>query len=279
MNAKNAKETIAEINCIQGFIRVCNDGWEQGWHERNGGNLTYLLSEEDINECRPFFDTQRSWVEMGVTDATLAGRFFMATGSGKYFRNVILSPEENIGIVEINELGSAWRIVWGLLNNACPTSEFPAHYMNHVVRYKATGGTNRVIYHAHPINITSMTYILPLTARDFSRALWQSETECAVVFPNGIGVVDWLVPGSTEIALATCKLMEEYTAAVWAFHGLFCAGVDFDEAFGLMHTIEKAAEIYMTILGSGRPILHTITDDKLKILADAFGLKLNPDFI
>ena len=28
---------------VKGFIRMANDGWEQGWHERNGGNLSYCL--------------------------------------------------------------------------------------------------------------------------------------------------------------------------------------------------------------------------------------------
>ena len=35
--------TIYEIPCVKGFIRMCNDGWLQGWHERNGGNLTYRM--------------------------------------------------------------------------------------------------------------------------------------------------------------------------------------------------------------------------------------------
>ncbi len=25
--------TIYEIPCVKGFIRMCNDGWLQGWHE------------------------------------------------------------------------------------------------------------------------------------------------------------------------------------------------------------------------------------------------------
>ncbi len=36
--------TIYEIPCVKGFIRMCNDGWLQGWHERNGGNLTYRMT-------------------------------------------------------------------------------------------------------------------------------------------------------------------------------------------------------------------------------------------
>ena len=38
-------------------------------------------------------------------------------------------------------------------------------------------GVYRVIYHAHTPNLIAMTYVLPLTARDFTRALWQSATE------------------------------------------------------------------------------------------------------
>jgi len=270
---------VRDIPCINNFIRTCTDGWDLDWHERNGGNLTYLMSAEDTAACKPLFSTPREWVQMGVSDTELAGRYFITTGGGKFFRNVALCPEENIGIVEIDDAGGAWRIVWGLVNNAAPTSEFPSHYMNHVVRFRATGGANRVIYHAHPTNIIAMTFILPLYARDFSRALWKSANECSVVFPQGVGVVPWYVPGGAEIAVATCKVMEDFTAAVWAFHGLFCAGESFDEAFGLMHTIEKAAEIYMTVVSSGKPVLQTITDDNLRKLAKELDLKVNQAFL
>ena len=43
--------TIYEIPCVKGFIRMCNDGWLQGWHERNGGNLTYRMTGEDVAAC------------------------------------------------------------------------------------------------------------------------------------------------------------------------------------------------------------------------------------
>ena len=37
---------MTEIPAVRGFIRMCTDGWEQGWHERNGGNLTYRMKPE-----------------------------------------------------------------------------------------------------------------------------------------------------------------------------------------------------------------------------------------
>ena len=34
---------------------------------------------------------------------------------------------------------------------------------------------------------------------------------------------------------------KKYDAAIWAHHGMFCSGEDFDLTFGLMHTVEKSA--------------------------------------
>ena len=256
-------------------------GWLQGWHERNGGNLTYRMTEEDVAACRPYFDAEpRAWVNMGVQADNLAGEYFITTGSGKFFRNVEPDPIHSIGIVEINDKGDSWRIVWGLADGARPTSEFPSHFMNHSVRKAATNGANRVIYHCHATNVIALTYILPLTDRDFTRALWQSATECPVVFPEGVGVCPWMVPGGADIAMATSEKMKIYQAAVWAQHGLFASGPDFDITFGLAHTIEKSAEIYVKVLSMGGGLIRqTITDDDLRAIARDFGVTLNENFL
>ena len=269
---------ILDIKVIKDYIRMCNDGWEQGWHERNGGNLTYRMKPEEVEECKPYFSYEKPWVNMGVKAENLKNEYFISTGSGKFFRNVILEPQENICIVEINDAGDSYRIVWGLVKGGRPTSEFPSHYLNHSVRAAATNYEHRVIYHAHPVNLIAMTFITPLTAKDFSLALWRSATECPIVFPEGVGVVDWMVPGGADIAMATSELMKKYDAAVWAHHGLFCSGPDFDITFGLMHTIEKSAEIYLKVLSSGQPVLQTITDEQLLSVQEDFGVTLNKEF-
>lgn len=272
-------DVISQVPAMTGFIRMCSDGWLQGWHERNGGNLTYRMTEGDVASCKPFFHMPETWVPMGVQAKNLAGEYFITTGSGKFFRNVEADPTHSIGIVEINDAGDAWRIVWGLEGGAKPTSELPTHFMNHSVRKEATDGANRVIYHCHATNVIALTYILPLTDRDFTRALWQSATECPVVFPEGVGVCPWMVPGGAEIAMATSELMKKYPAAIWAQHGLFVSGADYDTTFGLAHTIEKSAEIYWKVLATGKPVFQTITDEALRAIARDFGVKLNEEFL
>ena len=55
--AKGAVSGVAveQQGFVKGFVRLCNDGWEQGWHERNGGNATHRLTPEDGASCRSVF--------------------------------------------------------------------------------------------------------------------------------------------------------------------------------------------------------------------------------
>ncbi|MEE0955101.1 MAG: rhamnulose-1-phosphate aldolase [Eubacterium sp.] len=274
--------SILGVKVMEDYMRMCENGVRQGWHERNGGNLTYRMKEDEVAECRPYFKkVPGEWVKMGVQADNLKNEFFISTGSGKFLSNVNLEPQNSMCIVEINDAGDSYRIVWGLEAGGRPTSEFPTHFMNHSVRKRVTDGANRVIYHAHTPYVIALTYVLPLKSEVFTRMLWKSATECCVVFPGGVAVVPWMVPGGPEIAKATCKEMEHFDAAIWAFHGLFVSGPDFDTAFGLMHTIEKAAEIASIALAAcnGGPLRQAITDDQLRQIGKAFGVTLNEDVL
>ena len=160
------------VKAIEGFVRMCSDGFNQGWHERNGGNLTYRMTDDEVNEASVYFyDTPSDWVDLGITADNLAGEYFIATGSGKFMRNVELDPEDNICIAQLNGAGNKYRVVWGLKNGGRPTSEFPSHLLNHSVKKAATNGEHRVIYHAHTPSVIALTYVLPLDAKSFTNVL------------------------------------------------------------------------------------------------------------
>lgn len=271
--------SLNDLDFMKGFMRMCEDGWLQGWHERNGGNLSYRMTASETAQAMPLCDRTAPWRPLGVAVPELSGELFAVTGTGRYFRNVPLAPDRNVCLVEIGADGETYRVVKGGEAGVEPTSELPTHLTCHAIRKAETGGRDRVIYHAHPTNIVAMTFVLPVTARDITRALWQSETECAVVFPGGVGAVEWMVPGGDEIAVRTAELMHEYSAVVWAQHGLFAAGADFDTAFGLMHTIEKAAEIYLCALHTGMPFINAISDEGIRAINRKYGGKLREEFL
>ncbi|HPU62549.1 MAG TPA: rhamnulose-1-phosphate aldolase [Mobilitalea sp.] len=270
---------VLESTFAKGFIRMANDGWEQGWHERNGGNLSYRIKPEEIDMVKEDLDTDRGWAKIGTTVPELAGEYFLVTGTTKYFRNIASNPEDSIGIIEIDNKGEKYRIRWGFAGGGRPTSELPTHLMNHEVKKIATNGKHRVIYHAHTTNIIALTFVLPLKDEVFTRELWEMATECPVVFPEGVGVIPWMVPGGRDIAVATSELMKKYNIAIWAHHGTFCSGEDFDSTFGLMHTVEKSAEILVKVLSMSPKKLQTITSENFRALAKDFNLDLPERFL
>lgn len=270
---------VTDSKIVQGFIRMADDGFKQGWHERNGGNLSYRMKDAEVEEIKDNFNDNHAWDEIGTEVPSLAGEYFIVTGSGKYMRNVILDPEANICIIKIDETGTKYKIIWGLCDGGRPTSELPSHLMNHAVKKEVTDGRYRVIYHAHTTNTIALTFVLPLDDKVFTRELWEMATECPVVFPDGIGVVPWMVPGGRDIAIATSKLMREYDVAIWAHHGMFAAGEDFDLTFGLMHTVEKSAEILVKVLSMTDHKRQTITPDNFRDLARDFHVTLPEKFL
>lgn len=257
---------------------MCQMGFDQGWHERNGGNLSYRLKDEEADAIRNDLDDPKDWKEIGISVPALGNEYFLVTGSGKYFGNVKDDPENNVCVIELNDEGTKYRIVWGLESGGVPTSELPSHLMNHEVKAKIDP-EYRLIYHAHTTNIIALTFVLPLEDKVFTRELWEMATECPVVFPDGVGVVEWMVPGGRKIAAKTSKLMEKYDLAIWAHHGTFAAGKDFDLTFGLMHTVEKAAEILVKVLSMTNSKRQTIEPDQFRKLATDFNVTLPEEFL
>ena len=268
-------KNILNAPFVKEMCEVTANMYRLGWDERNGGNISYLLDENEVAEYLDLDKVIRTIPFMGVKKADfsaeeLDGKIFIVTGTGKYFKNVEKDPETNLGIVRIADNGTIAELLWGFKDGGRFTSEFPAHMMSHIERLKADP-KNKVVMHCHPTNLLAMTAVHDLDEISFTQDLWRTCTECIVVFPDGIGVLPWMLCGTMEIGEATAKKMKDFRLVVWALHGIYGAGKDMDETFGLIETVEKAAELYMKTAHLKR--INTITDDDLKMTADAFGVK------
>ena len=270
---------IAETEFGKGFIKMCMDGHRMGWHERNGGNFSYRIRPEEIEQIRENLNDTDMWREIGTEVPDLAGEYFLVTGSGKFFGNTAADPEGNLAVIEIDEQGRRYRICWGLRDGGVPTSELPSHLMNHEGKKEASGGRQRVIYHCHPANVIALTFVLPLKEEVFTRELWEMMTECPIIFPDGAAVISWMVPGGREIAVESAKYIKDHDVIIWAHHGMFCSGEDFDQTFGLAHTVEKAAEILCKVLAMTPQKRQTISSEGLRKLGEAFQVRLPEKFL
>ena len=240
-----------------------------GWDERNGGNISYLIDEKYIKAYFPKETVIRKIPMSFAADPICRNKYFLVTGTGKYFKNVMKDPENNLGLVKIDKTGKVANLIWGYTDGGKFTSEFPSHIMCHAARLKVNPN-NRIIMHSHPTYTMCMGASTPVSDKEFTKRLWTSNTEAIVVFPEGIGVLPCMLCGTNEIGLATANKMKNFRIVSWTNHGIYGCGNDIDEAFGLIETVEKTAQVYMI---SFNHVVNSIPVDVLAGLCKLWKLK------
>lgn len=275
MNKILTYKDILKAPFVKEWMDLSYEMWRLGWDERNGGNMSMILEEKELT---PYLNVKQTDCKIPLTFHVpeLANHYFLVTGSGKYFRKMRTSPKECLGIVKVNEEGDGLYLLWGLTADQTPTSELPTHFMSHIARLKVDPN-HRVVMHTHATNLIAMTFTHELDEKEFTKTLWRMCTECIVVFPDGVSLLPWMIPGTDLIGEETAKCMKKTRLVLWAHHGIFGVGETLDDAFGLIETAEKAAEIYMRIQKHPGGMKQAITDEQLLDLAKAFQVTPRSD--
>lgn len=262
-------KNILNLAAIEQIKQITKRMYELGWDERNGGNISVLIDEQELNE---YIDTNNVIREIPFDfDAKeLANKIFLVTATGSYFRKIIESPEELLGIFRISPNGDKALLLWGYKNNNRFTSELPTHMLVHSSRIKVDPN-HKVVMHCHPVNLLIMTHIHELEDKSFTLSLWRTMTESIVVFPEGVGALPWMQSGTAEIGYATANKMQTFRLVIWGLHGIHAVGNTIDDAFGLIEVAEKSAQIYMGI--QNHPAINSINNAQLLNIAQFYKLK------
>lgn len=261
---------IGDAPFIKELVEVTDNLWRNGWAERNAGNISYLLDKDEISlylDCSKYKWEQ----DIGFSVPDLAGKLFLVTGAGKYFRNVSKSPSDALAIIKIDDSGERYQLLWGLESGGQPTSELPSHLMCHEARLKKDAH-HKIILHTHSIAVTAMTFVHTLDEAEFTKTLWKTITECIMVFPDGISVLPWMVAGTNALGKASAEKMKSSRIVVWPQHGIMSAGQNMDDAYGLIECAEKAAHIYLMAQNAKGDIWRDISDSDLWDLAERFNI-------
>ena len=239
--------------------------WTLGWDEKNGGNVSYILSEEEIKELGNGLQVRK--INLANIPENLIGRYILITSSGSNFRVLKNDLLRCTGVVKITNSG--YEIVWGFEEENLPTSEIYMHLLSHSARLKVDEN-HRVIVHNHATEISAMTFVHELDEDSLTRTLWGIITECILVFPEGISVLPWMVCGNEAIGLATAEKLLTSRIVIWVHHGILASGSSYQDAFGLIETVNKAAKIYIDTYQ--QRITEGITDLELLEVCQFFGV-------
>lgn len=233
---------------IEKVAEVAGYLWQNGWAERNGGNITVNITQwadAAMQRLPPISDIK----PIGTTLPSLRGCYFFCKGTGKRMRDLARRPMENGSIIRILDDCASYVIIAD--HPVQPTSELPSHLAvhNRLIEqqspYKAT-------IHTHPIEIVAMSHNREFLGKDvLTRLLWSMIPETKAFCPLGLGIVPYALPGSNALAEATLNELESYDVVLWEKHGVFAKGLDVLDAFDQIDVLSKSAKIYLDCRAMG----------------------------
>lgn len=236
------QKAIDQVAEVAGYL------WERGWAERNGGNISYNITDiadDSIRRLSPLCEP----VILDKKMKAVAGNYFLVTGTGRRMRYVASDPMENMSIIRVSEDGQSYVIV--AEKPIRPTSELPSHLAIHDYLL-GKGVPNKAVIHTHPIELVAMTHNPAFLEKDvLGTLLWSMIPETRAFCPKGLGIVPYTMPGSMELAENTIEQLDRYEVVMWEKHGALAVGDDLIEAFDQIDTFSKSAKIYMSAKAMG----------------------------
>ncbi|MDR1594980.1 MAG: rhamnulose-1-phosphate aldolase [Prevotellaceae bacterium] len=228
---------VADVAEVAGYL------WQKGWAERNGGNITVNitdLADDEIRNMQAISDI----TPIGRTLPNLKGCYFFCKGTNRRMRDLARKPMENGSVIRILDDCSNYVIIAD--NPVKPTSELASHLSMHNYLI-GKGSTYKAALHTHPIDLIAMTHIPQFLEKDkLTYLLWSMIPETRAFCPKGLGIIPYALPSSFDLADATIKELDEYDVVMWEKHGICSVSDNIFEAFDMVDTLSKSAQIYLT---------------------------------
>ena len=242
--------------------------WQKGWAERNGGNITINVTQiidEGIKNLKAISEP----IPLGRTMKNIKGGYFFCKGTNRRMRDLARWPMENGSLIRITEDCTHYEIIAD--KPVKPTSELASHLSIH--NYLIGKGSDyKAVLHTHPIDLIAMTHNPVFLEKDtLTNLLWSMIPETRAFCPRGLGIIPYKMPSSFELADATIKELDEYDVVMWEKHGVVSVGENIMEAFDMVDTLSKSAQIYLTAKSMGFEPTGTTTE-QMNELKDAFNL-------
>ncbi|MDO4934347.1 MAG: class II aldolase/adducin family protein, partial [Prevotella sp.] len=155
-NRPALKEEVDKIAEVAGYL------WQNGWAERNGGNITVNVTELVDDEIRQMLAIS-DVIQIGVTLPQLKGCYFYCKGTGKRMRDLARRPMDNGSIIRILDDCASYVIIAD--NAVMPTSELPSHLTVHAHLIE-TGSPYKATVHTHPIELVAMSHNKAFLGKD-----------------------------------------------------------------------------------------------------------------
>ncbi len=245
---------------------------DMGAAEGAAGNLSICFRERlDMRSCFP----QMQIVELPVPAPDLVGATLIVTGSGRRLRQIMQAPTADLACITVEEGGRTGKM---FIAPDCEfkrvTSEFNSHLAVHHDQMRSRDIKLHTVLHAQPIYITYLSHLTNYQEEQyFNRHVLRWQPETVLNFPEGIGVLPFLLPGSAHLTIETMLALREHHIVVWSQHGVMARADDsIFHALDLIEYAETAAHYEYLNLTSG-DLSEGLNPEHIRMISESWNIR------
>ncbi|CAN5190389.1 rhamnulose-1-phosphate aldolase [soil metagenome] len=239
--------------------------------EAGAGNISVYVGW-DLEVRRRFpLETE---IELPLPAPALAGRTILVTGSGRRLRQIQDDPEASVAAVRIHDgglTGTMFTSPRRLFEKL--TSEFNSHLGVHQDQVARRGISFQAVVHAQPMHLTYLSHIPAYRdTKALNARILRWEPESIVALPEGVCVLEFMVPGSAEMMAANIEGLRDFQITLWSKHGVMArSDLSVTRAVDRIEYAETGAKYeYMDIVAGGRA--EGLTRDEVGRVASEFNI-------
>jgi rhamnulose-1-phosphate aldolase len=245
-----------------------------GAAEGAAGNLSICFRESlDITALFP----KMQIIDLPVPAPDLANATLIVTGSGRRLRDIIDAPTANLACITIEAGGRTGRL---FTSADCSfkrvTSEFNSHLALHHDQMRSKDIKLHTVLHGQPVYLTFLSHLSEYQDQQFlNRHLLRWQPETILNFPQGIGVLPFILLGSAQLMVETMIAMREHQLVVWSQHGVMARSEDtIVHALDLIEYAETAAHYeYLNLIGG--ELSEGLSPGHLRAVSDSWNIRQN----
>ncbi|MBN2116164.1 MAG: class II aldolase/adducin family protein [Anaerolineales bacterium] len=243
-----------------------------GAAEGAAGNLSICL-REPVEVVRRFPHVQT--VELPLPAPDLAGATLIVTGSGRRLREVADAPLANLACILVEAGGRTGK----MFSAPDPpfkrvTSEFNSHLAVHHDQMRSKDIKFHAIVHGQPPYLTFLSHLPDYQDEQYlNRHLLRWQPETILNFPEGIGILPFLLPGSAQLTVETMLALREHRIVIWSRHGVMARAEDsLYHALDLIEYAETAAHYEYLNLTAGEPS-EGLSPEQLRDISQSWNVR------
>ena len=255
---------VLESAAARNLTKTFMDGFRLNWLGVAGDSVSRWLTNRELMEMQTELELGGAYTPMDIEEPRLARECFLFCCHGEILPGGFEGHQRvSLMILQMNDKGSAYRVLWENGEPNRPPFELSLHMTSHAAH---SVGPGNVVFHCQPMKTIALSSIV---GRDEKRLLEELRRGYAVItnmLPDGVGVVPWgmklpqrrgvgmtaeMVGHMKEFLAEIREHVAHQEAVVLLGEGVLCASHSEQAVFGIINSMERASEIRLLMMSAG----------------------------